>query len=468
MNSSTKSDKIKKKNLESEFEKSISKFSCLMIGIGGLIGGGIFSVIGAISKYTGPYSYISYIITGIVALFTIYSYTKLNKIWASPGGEYTIVKNAFAGERYKSLGPIIGLLLYFGYIVTIALYAYTFSVYFLFLFRIPTNYFFIVLIIICLISFFTILNLFNIKDSAFLENILVFTKIIILGLFIIFGLMYAFSDSNQVVNNLGLGDSILMNFNLLGVLVGSASIVVSYQGFQLIAYEVYEMKNKSGGLKMMKWSLIISMILYIFVSITAVSILGISGLIGDDPHDSEVTIAIAANKFLTPIGAIVIVIGALLSTASALNATIIGSSRLAFIMGSEKLLPKALFKLNSNHEPYISIIVVGVLSIMVTLLTGGALAIAEVAGLIFSQIFFIMNFTNYHMRKKTNSKALYPIIGMICTAGFFIILLIHSFLNIFTDLISLVIFFIIEGLTVLFVIYKFNFKFSHTNTQQKP
>jgi amino acid transporter len=49
-----------------------------MIGIGGLIGGGIFSVIGVISIYTGPYTYISYFITGVVALITVYSYQKLN------------------------------------------------------------------------------------------------------------------------------------------------------------------------------------------------------------------------------------------------------------------------------------------------------------------------------------------------------------------------------------------------------
>ncbi|MFX1273452.1 MAG: APC family permease [Promethearchaeota archaeon] len=467
MNLIYKNGKSSKKVLESKFEKNISKFSCLMIGIGGLIGGGIFSVIGAISEYTGPYSYISYIITGLIALITVYSYSKLNNVWPSPGGEYTIIRNAFTGEKFKALGPIVGLLLYFGYIVTVALYAYTFSIYFLYLFGIPVNYLFVMIIIISLISFFTIINLFNIKDSTYLENILVVTKIIILGLFIIFGMIYALTTPSQMITNLGLDFASFHNFNFIGIMIGSASIVVSYQGFQLIAHEVYEMKDKKGGLGMMKWSLIISMAIYIFVGITAISILGVSGVMGKDAHDSEVAIAIAATKFLTPFGAVIIIIGALFSTASAINATIIGSSRLAFMMGSEKLLPLSLSKLNSKHEPIVSIIIVGLFSILIAMISGGALAIAGVAGLLFSQIYFFVNFTNYHVRKKTKSRKIFPIIGMITTATLFIILLIYSLLNIITEFFSLIVFIVIECITLLFVILKLDLHLSHMNSLEK-
>ena len=118
------------------FHKHLSKFSCLMIGIGGLIGGGIFSVIGAISTYAGPYAYLSYLITGIIGLFNVYSYSKLTSKWSNPGGEYSCVSIVFCKTHLALLGPFIGILLYFGSITTMALYAYTFSVYFILMFNI--------------------------------------------------------------------------------------------------------------------------------------------------------------------------------------------------------------------------------------------------------------------------------------------------------------------------------------------
>jgi len=435
------------------FHKHLSKFSCLMIGIGGLIGGGIFSVIGVISIYTGPYAYLSYLITGVVALITVYSYQKLNFKWSGPGGEYSVIQGAFKDSKLQILGAFAGLLLIFGYITSLALYAYTFSIYFLHLFNIEYNYLFLSIIIIVIFMIFTLLNLRGVKESGRFQNILVVIKVLILIVFSIAGIIYAIRSPQQMILNVGLDIDSLKRINIVGIIMGSASIIVSYQGFQLIAYVPYEMKDVKGGLKMMRWSVLISMILYCSVGFTVISILGISGLIEGGIRNAEIAVANAALSFMGKYGMVIIVIGVLLSTASALNATILGVSRLIYIMGIDRIFPKKLSLLSKNKVPYNAILFISILSAIFTILTGGALAIASVAGLIFAQVFFIINFTNFKVKRETKSKAIVPFLGMILTCFFFIILLGYNLINIRQEIISFISFLVMESFVLFFVFH---------------
>jgi amino acid transporter len=438
---------------ESElFHRHLNKFSCLMIGIGGLIGGGIFSVIGAISAYAGPYAYLSYLITGCIGLFNVYSYSKLTSKWSDPGGEYSCVSTVFCDTPLAFLGPFIGILLYFGYISTMALYAYTFSVYFILMFNIKYNFLIISIIITTVIVFFTLVNLKGVKQSSRIQNIFVTTKILILILFIIFGLIYSLKTPLMFLDNVGFNSQL---FNSLpGIFIGSSSIVVSYVGFQLIAYHSYEMEDVKGGLKTMKWSLIISMIIYIAVAFTAVAVLGVSGLIGDDIHDAEIAIAHAASNFMGPFGMFAIIIGALLSTSSALNATMLGSSRLAYMISFNQIFPKFYSKISKHKVPYNSIIITSIFSILLALFTGGALEIAGLAGLIFAQIFFIINYSAFKSREIIQSKSILTLLGMALMALLFITLIINYVIHIDSEIFSLIAFICIEILSLFFVLRK--------------
>ncbi|MFX0040771.1 MAG: APC family permease [Promethearchaeota archaeon] len=435
------------------FHQHLSKFSCLMIGIGGLIGGGIFSVIGVISTFSGPYSYISYLITGIVALLTVYSYQKLTSKWCNPGGEYTCIQGALSGTKFQNLGPFVGILLIFGYISSMALYSYTFSIYFLLLFNLRFNIFLIALIITLLFTFFILVNLKGVKESSRIQNLFVLIKIFILIAFSIFGIVFALQNPIQLITNVGLNFGSISNINFFGLILGSSLIIVSYQGFQLITYGVYEMEEREGGLKMMKWSLVISLIIYCSVAFTSLAVLGVSELIGDHTHDAEVAIAIAALNFMGKYGMVIMIIGVLLSTASALNATLLGSSRLAYILAKNRILPNLFSKISRNKVPQNSIIMIGLLSITLTILTGGALSIAGVAGLIFSQIFLIINFTNFKARKQTNSNNIYPLLGITINLFFFLVLIIYSFLNIKQEVFSLISFLLMECVSLFFVLH---------------
>jgi amino acid transporter len=425
-----------------------------MIGIGALIGGGIFSLLGLITIFAGPYSYISYAMTGTVTLLTVYSYEKLTLKWSSPGGEYIAVQNAFSGSKFQKLAPVIGVLLYLGFICSMALYSYTFSIHALLLFNLESNLFSITIVSVLLISFFMLLNLKGISATSRMQNVLVIIKVVILIIFIVFGLAFALRNPQNLAINLGFTFESLKSVNIGGILFGGVSIIISYEGFQLISYEVNEMKDVNSGLRMMKWAVFIVMILYVFIALVALGVIGVSGLIGLGQQDAQVGVAMAANQFLGVFGIYIVITGALVATASALNATILGSSRLAYMLAKEKVFPGIFSRISKAKVPSISILITSIISILLTIIIGGILAIAGIVSIIFSQIYFIINFTNYKVRKQTNSNALIPLISMVLTASYLVILIVFNIVNFKTELMTLIVVTLIEMITIVVVLQK--------------
>ena len=96
------------------------------MGVGGMVGGGIFSVLGLLVAISGHAAPIAFLFGGIIALFTGFSYIKLGLVSHSGGGSFTYLEHAF---KHRNISGIGGWLLLAGYIGTLSLYAYTFGVY---------------------------------------------------------------------------------------------------------------------------------------------------------------------------------------------------------------------------------------------------------------------------------------------------------------------------------------------------
>jgi len=98
----------------------------IAMGVGAMVGGGIFSVLGLAISQAGHASPLAFALGGIIALLTGYSYTRLGLAFRSDGGSFTYLEHAFRTRNVAGLG---GWLLLVGYIDTMALYAYTFRIY---------------------------------------------------------------------------------------------------------------------------------------------------------------------------------------------------------------------------------------------------------------------------------------------------------------------------------------------------
>jgi uncharacterized protein len=96
------------------------------MGVGGMVGGGIFSVLGLAVGLAGHAAPIAFFLGGIVALLTGWSYAQLGLVFHSAGGSFTYMEHAYQHRNIAALG---GWLLLAGYIGTLALYSYTFGVY---------------------------------------------------------------------------------------------------------------------------------------------------------------------------------------------------------------------------------------------------------------------------------------------------------------------------------------------------
>lgn len=107
-------------------KKNISLLGAISIGIGGMVGGGIFAVLGEAVSLSHGSTAISFFIAGLVALLTSYSYAKLSVYFMSEGGTVSFVDGAF-GDNI--LSGSINLILWLSYLVTISLYATAFASY---------------------------------------------------------------------------------------------------------------------------------------------------------------------------------------------------------------------------------------------------------------------------------------------------------------------------------------------------
>ncbi|MFW9929867.1 MAG: universal stress protein [Candidatus Thorarchaeota archaeon] len=375
-----------------EFAKELGLKEVMAIAIGAMIGGGIFTVLGRLAGLAGPFSMFSFFLGGLISFLTAHSYVKLISKYPSAGGEFVILRRGF---NNKIFGNSIGALLWLGYSVTIALYAFTFGLYVAeWFFSItgihffnPANIgFFSFRRLMAALAIFTfmIINLWGVKETGLIQNIIVYFKLGVLLLFALVGL--AFISGQNYIDSWTRALKITGNeFSALfnGIFVGGAVIFVAYEGFQVIANTVEELKNPSRDVKIgMYVSVIVVCFTYMAVSFVAIGL--VKGVITE-------AALIQAVEFLGPIAVTLITLGAIASTTSAINATLLGSSRLAFVMSEWAAFPKTLARISKTRKvPYLAIIITSMISLSFTFL-GDANAIAEVASIIFLGIFLFIN-----------------------------------------------------------------------------
>ncbi len=105
-------------------KKKLGLKELIAIGVGGMVGGGIFSVLGLSVELSGHAAPIAFSLGAVIALLTGLSYSRLGLCFRDDGGSFTYLEHAFKGKNIAGIG---GSLLLTGYIL--ALYAFTFGVY---------------------------------------------------------------------------------------------------------------------------------------------------------------------------------------------------------------------------------------------------------------------------------------------------------------------------------------------------
>jgi len=374
--------------------RRIGFWEALSIGIGGMIGGGIFAVLGLSLELSGGAAPVSFLLGGIVALFTAYSYAKLTQRFPSRGGTIEYLVRGFGGGM---LSGTLNLVLLASYVVMISLYAYAFGSYLSGL--LGAEGFLKHLFIAFPVVFFTLINAMGAFVSGRTEDVLVAFKVAILLLVALAGL--ALTDFSRLSPE---------HWGGLAEIIGGAMVIfLAYEGFELIANSGRDVKNPKVLPKAFYLSVIIVTAIYVLVSVVAAGTVSA----GDVEKYRDFVLAMVAEPIFGNIGFVLVVLAALLSTSSAINATLYGTARASYMVAKYGQLPEAVEK-PIWGQAYEGLVIISVLSlVMANAVSLESISIAGSSG--FLLVFMFVNLAALRLRKYLGINPVVPVIGSVAS-----------------------------------------------------
>jgi amino acid transporter len=386
----------------------------ISIALGGMIGGGIFAVLGVVAQLTQEAAWFAFALAGVVALCAAYSYNTLNELSDGQGGSVTFIQ-CFVGN--STLAGMVGWTLTFGYIGSMGMYAYAFGSFAVGFQVIPDSlagYPLRPVVSVLVVAGFVALNLLGARATGSTENVLVGVKVAILLAFGVGGLYYGVQTTR-----LAYGFSALTSF---GPLMAAGVSFVAFQGWQLLFYAQDSFDDPVETIrKALYVSIFLAISLYIIVAITTVSLVPLS-IVNSHP---ERALAVAADPFI-PNGFVVISLAALFSTGSAINATLFSSGHFVKGMLSEDLVPDRIGDADADGVPERTVIVLG--AIVAAFTAYGSLnAITSFASLTFIIVFGAMSYLAFRQRHVDGVSTVVPAVGVVGATGFFWFMLWHLY-----------------------------------------
>jgi len=391
---------MKKFDTEVRLACEMSLLDATMIGVGAMIGAGIFVLIGIAAGVAGPGLILTFSLNAIVALLTAMSYAELGSCFHDAGGGYLWVKEGL--PRWN--GFLSGWMSWFAHAVACSLYALGFGAYFEHVLRefsiiIPQWGFFSPqkLLAAGVAILFAYVNYRGASETSKIGNLVTLTKIIILIIFIGFGLELIIRQGDWRTTF-----SPFLPHGFGGVFKAMGLTFIAFQGFEVIAQSSEEIKNPKKNIpRAVFLSLLIVVPIYILVAITAIGTVPSEGMKPWDylaMKEETALVDVARNFFIG--GGILILIGGVISTISALNATIYSSSRVAFAMGRDRNFPSFFSKVHpKNFTPQWAILVsLGIVVIMAISLP--IEDVASAADIMFLLLFLQVNVAMIRLRKK--------------------------------------------------------------------
>lgn len=377
----------------------VSLAGALAIGIGGMVGGGIFAVLGVAVSLAHGATPIAFAFAGGVAMLTAYSYAKLSVAYPSQGGTVVFLDRGFGHDR---LTACFNLVLWLSYLVTLSLYATAFASYAQTFFpeALRSSMLRHILISVAIIG----PVLINLKGAELIsksETIIVLVKLVLLAIVVIAGAEYV-QPTRLSVSNWAPASAFIP---------AGMVIFVAYEGFELIANAAEDVRDPAKTLpRAFYLSVGIVIVLYILVAIITVGVVPESVI----ATSKDYVLAEAAKPSLGHFGFSLVGVAAMLATISAINATIYGNARLGFILAKERELPDVLER-KVWDQPSGVLIVGGLSLIMANVLNLQDIAVMASAG--FLLIFAMVNLAGVRLANSIGGKPLPMIVG---TAACFI------------------------------------------------
>ncbi|KYH24866.1 putative fructoselysine transporter [Halalkalicoccus paucihalophilus] len=388
--------------------------TAVALGVGGIVGGGIYAAIGIVVAAAGVLTWFAYSLATIVVLCCAYSYVKLNDITENKGGSVTYIEELTG--RSTTAG-VVGWTLVVGYIGTMAMYAYAFGAYgqmmlgVAYVWGLPIRQF----LSVSIIAVFVGINLLGAGSTAAVERYLVFVQAGIIAAFGLIGLWFGFSNQMLQVGLSSLVRSIT-SYDFNPILAASVGFV-SFEGWQLLFYDQEQFDDPKETLaKGIFISIPIAAFIYILVGFVITSLLP-EEVVAAQPEAALIYGGLVISKWL----ALAVGIAGLISTASAINSTLFSEAIFAKNLISDEILPERMGDPDADAAPTRTILVIGFFTAAFTIL-GSLEAVVEFASLAFIVVFGVMSALALAHRDEGDINVIPPLVGTIGSAAFFIML----------------------------------------------
>jgi amino acid transporter len=367
-------------------EDKIGFWAVVSIGVGGMVGGGIFAVLGLAVQLAHGGTPVAFGLAGMVALLTAYSYAKLSVAYPSRGGTVTFLDRAFGSGMFTGS---LNVLLWLSYIVMLSLYALAFGSYgatFLPESWQPAGKHVLISLSVVVI---TGLNLLSAEAIGKAEDWIVGLKIAILLLFV-------------GVGSFGVRAAQIAPASWAPVMqltAGGMIIFLAYEGFELIANTARDVRDVGRTLPAAYYTAVGFVIaLYVLVSTVTVGNLPVDRIVAAKDY----ALAEAARPFLGQAGFTLIAVAAMLSTASAINATLYGAARLSYSIARDGELP-AVLERKVWGEPVEGLLITAGLTLLLANVFD-LTSISTLGSVGFLLIFAAVNAANARRSSETNSR----------------------------------------------------------------
>ncbi len=371
----------------------------IAIALGGMISGGIFTILGISVSMIGVYTPLAIMLGGLIAMLAAYSYVQLGVYYKDEGATYSFFKKTFPNSPFAA--SLIGWGVIFGYISTLALYAYTFSSYAISGFTFADNEWVRKAVAGMVLGVFALINLWSVKGMGKIEDLMVYTKLIILAVI-----------SFVLVNNSQTTIPVLWHQNApvstLSILIVASITFVSYEGFQLVINAVKEMNNPEKNIPKAIYTAIgLAIAIYAIIALGAILAIPFADII----ENEEYALASGAGAVLGQWGSNLVILGALLATSSAISGTVFGASRQMAVIARDGYFPALLMK-RSNRIPVPAILTMSGFAFGL-ILVGNLQVILEFGSVTFLLVSLLMAYANHKIRRSTNSSAVLTIASLI-------------------------------------------------------
>ena len=387
---------------------SITVAGATAIGVGGMMGTGLYTLLGLASTTAGVWLPVAFAVGGVVSVFSVYSYAKLGARYPSRGGAAQFLISCF-GDGIIAGG--LNVFQFLGWIIAMALYAAGFAGYLRALLPWQTPDWSDKVIGIGLIVVVVAVNLVGSKLVARSEVFVVSIELAILVAFVGFGLVSA--DPARFSHN--------ADHTFIGVLFAAGLLYVTYEGFGVVTNSAGDMRDPARELpRAMFAALGIVIIVYIVVSSVVVMTMTLPAMDASQGH----VLSEAGREIIGRVGFVVIGLAALLATASGVNATMFGDANLAFLVAKTGELPKG-FSRGVWHGGTGGLFVAASLTAAFVLFFPLA-AVGQMASLAFLIVYGTVSLGHLRVYRETGAKPALLVTAVLLNLALFALLLGYS------------------------------------------